>query len=133
MFDALLNSMESELNTALTVAVMGFVATARIRLEDAVAKGLAEVAIERASALAEVDTRRRELSREIQAMQMHQEKQEGQVELNIGGYRRVRADAGRVPHTFFHAYFSRRYTQEVCTDGSIFVDRCGEHFGHVLE
>jgi hypothetical protein len=39
----------------------------------------------------------------------------------------------RVPHTFFDAYFSGRYAQDVCNDGSIFVDRDGEHFGHVLE
>jgi hypothetical protein len=39
----------------------------------------------------------------------------------------------RVPHTFFDAYYSGRYAQEVCDDGSIFVDRNGEHFGHVLE
>jgi non-specific serine/threonine protein kinase len=39
----------------------------------------------------------------------------------------------RVPHTFFDAYFSGRYAQDVCQDGSIFVDRDGEQFGHVLE
>jgi N-acetylneuraminic acid mutarotase len=39
----------------------------------------------------------------------------------------------RVPHTFFDAYFSGRYAQDVCDDGSIFVDRDGEHFWHVLE
>jgi N-acetylneuraminic acid mutarotase len=38
-----------------------------------------------------------------------------------------------VPHTFFDAYFSGRYAQDVCADGSIFVDRDGEHFGHILE
>jgi hypothetical protein len=39
----------------------------------------------------------------------------------------------RVPHTFFDANFSGQYAQDVCDDGSIFVDRDGEHFGHVLE
>jgi hypothetical protein len=39
----------------------------------------------------------------------------------------------RVPYTFFDAYFSGRYAQNVCNDGSIFVDRDGQHFGHVLE
>jgi hypothetical protein len=38
-----------------------------------------------------------------------------------------------IKHTFFDAYFSGRYAQHVCDDGSIFVDRDGEHFGHVLE
>jgi hypothetical protein len=61
--------------------------------------------------------------------------QEGRVELNIGGHRfetSVQA-LRRVPHTFFDAYFSGRYAQDVCNDGSIFVDRDGEHFGHILE
>jgi hypothetical protein len=99
------------------------------------AKELTEVAEERAKGLAEVDARRTELSREIAAMQMHQEAQEGRVELNIGGHRfetSVQA-LRRVPHTYFDAYFSGRYAQDVCNDGSIFVDRDGEHFGHVLE
>jgi hypothetical protein len=93
------------------------------------------VADERAKGLADVDGRQRELSREIEAMQRHKEAQEGRVELNIGGYRfetSVQA-LRRVPHTFFDAYFSGRYAQDVCADGSIFVDRDGEHFGHVLE
>jgi hypothetical protein len=118
------------------------VATARTRLEGALAdiakertQGLAEVAEERATALAEMDARRAELGREVATMQKHKEAQEGYVELNIGGYRfetSVQA-LRRVPHTFFDAYFSGRYAQDVCDDGSIFVDRDGEHFGHVLE
>jgi hypothetical protein len=94
------------------------------------AKGLTEVAEERAKMLAEVDARRTELSRESEAMQMHQEAQEGRVELNTGGDRfKTSVQAlRRVPHTFFDAYFSGRYVQDVCEDGSIFVDRDGEHF-----
>jgi hypothetical protein len=68
-------------------------------------------------------------------MQQHKEAQEARVELNIGGCRfetSVQA-LRRVPHTFFDAYFSGRYAQDVCDDGSIFVDRDGEHFGHVLQ
>jgi hypothetical protein len=62
-------------------------------------------------------------------------KQQGHVELNIGGYRFETSvqTLRRVPHTFFDAYFSGRYAQDVCNDGSIFVDRDCEHFGHVLE
>jgi hypothetical protein len=68
-------------------------------------------------------------------MHNHKEAQEGRVELNIGGYRFETAvqTLRRVPHTFSDAYFSGRYAQDVCNDGSIFVDRCGEHFGHILE
>jgi hypothetical protein len=99
------------------------------------AKGLADVAQERTAALAEVDARWAELHREIEAIQEHQAKQQGHVELNIGGYRFQTSveTLRRVPHTFFDAYFSGRYAQDVCADGSIFVDRDGEHFGHVLE
>jgi hypothetical protein len=99
------------------------------------AKGLAEVAEERDRGLAEVDARRAELHREVAAMQMHQAAHEGRVELNIGGFRYETSvqTLRRVPHTFFDAYFSGRYAQDVCADGSIFVDRDGEHFGHILE
>jgi hypothetical protein len=142
MFDALLNQLETDLRVAFGTCVTGLVATVRTRLEDAhadVAKeraqGLAEVAEERAKALAEVDARHADLGREVAAMHTHSETQEGHVELNIGGYRFETSvqTLRRVPHTFFDAYFSGRYAQDVCNDGSIFVDRDGEHFGHVLE
>jgi hypothetical protein len=139
---SMLDALETELRATLDTTVTTFVATARTRLEGAVAevakeraKGLAEIAEERAAAIAVVDARREELAREVEAMHKHKETQEGRVELNIGGYRfetSVQA-LRRVPHTFFDAYFSGRYAQDVCDDGSIFVDRDGEHFGHVLE
>jgi hypothetical protein len=68
-------------------------------------------------------------------MHKHKEAQEGRVELNIGGHRSETSVQAlrRVPHTFFDAYFSGRYALDVCDDGSIFVDRDGEHFGHVLQ
>jgi hypothetical protein len=142
MFESLLDALDSELRTALNETVTGLIATTRVRLEDMVAevdkertKGLAEVAEERTNGLAEVDARRGDLSREIEAMRNHQVTQEGRVELNIGGYRfetSVQTLRG-IPHTFFDAYFSGRYAQVVCHDGSIFVDRDGEHFGHILE
>jgi hypothetical protein len=99
------------------------------------AEGLAELNAERAAGLAKVDARRVELQREIAAMHQHKKAQEGRVELNIGGYRFETSvqTLRRLPHTFFDAYFSGRYVQDVCDDGSIFVDRDGEHFGHVLE
>jgi hypothetical protein len=142
MFDSLLDALDSELRTALNASVTGLIAMARARLEDMVAeiakeraKGIAEVAEERTKGLAEVDTKRGELSQEIEAMQTHQATQEGRIELNIGGYRfETSVQTLRcVPHTFFDAYFSGRYAQDVCADGSIFVDRDGEHFGNVLE
>jgi hypothetical protein len=138
----MLDALETELRATLNTTVTSFVAMARTRLEGAFAddanervRGLAEVAKERATALAMVDARKRELAREVEAMHKHKEAQEGRVELNIGGYHfdtSVRA-LRRVPHTFFDAYFSGRYAQDVCDDSSIFVDRDGEHFGHVLQ
>jgi hypothetical protein len=97
-------------------------------------KGLKEVAEEHAKGLADIDGRRAELLREVATMQQHKEAQEGRVELNIGGYHFQTSvqTLRRVPHTFFDAYFSGRYAQDVCNDGSIFVDRDGEHFGHIL-
>jgi hypothetical protein len=142
MFDALLSQLETDLRAALGTCVTGLVSTARARFEGAhsdVAKeraqGLVEVAEERAKALAEVDARCADLGREVAAMHTHREAQEGRVKLNIGGYRFETSvqTLRRVPHTFFDAYFSGRYAQDVCNDGSIFVDRDGEHFGHVLE
>jgi hypothetical protein len=131
LFDSLLSKLEKELWANFDSCVTGMVATARTQLEAA----LAEVAKERANGLAEVARERAELHREIEAMQTHKEAQEGRVELNIGG-RRFETSVQtlrRVPHTFFDAYFSGRYAQDVCADGSIFVDRDGEHFDHVLE
>jgi hypothetical protein len=142
MLDALLSQLETDLKSGLSTYVDDFVATARARLEDAhadVAKertqALADVAGERAKVFAEVDARRAELGREFTAIHKHKEAQEGRVELNIGGHRFVTSvqTLRCVPHTFFDAYFSGRYAQDVCNDGSIFVDRDGEHFGHVLE
>jgi hypothetical protein len=68
-------------------------------------------------------------------MHKHKEAKEGRVDLNIGGYQFQTSvqTLRRVPHTFFDAYFSGRHAQDVCKDGSIFVDRDGAHFGHVLE
>jgi hypothetical protein len=132
--DALLSRLETDLLTAIGTCVTGFVATARTTLESAQAdidkertKRLAEVAEERAETLAEVDARRAELGREVAAMHMHKEAQEGRVELNIGGYRFETSMQAlrRVPHTFFDAYFSGRFAQDVCDDGSIFVDSDG--------
>jgi hypothetical protein len=131
MFDAILDALKKELQAALNIAVTGLVATARTRLEEAVA----EVVKGRAKGLTEVAQERADLHREIEAMQTHQAQQEGRVELNIGGHRYVTSvqTLRRVPHTFFDAYFSGRYAQDVCNDSSIFVDRDSEHFGHVLE
>jgi hypothetical protein len=131
LLDPILAALEKELRSDFSKALTGLLATARARLEGA----LADVAEERTKGLAEVAARREELAREVAAMHKHKEAQEGHVELNIGGYRNHTSvqSLKRVSHTFFDAYFSGRYAQDVCDDGSIFVDRDGENFGHVLE
>jgi hypothetical protein len=56
--------------------------------------------------------------------------QEGEVELNIGGtkFHASVPTLRRLPSTFFSAFFSGRYAQDIRNDGSIFIDRDGEHF-----
>jgi hypothetical protein len=68
-------------------------------------------------------------------MRTRKEKQQGRVVLNISGYRFETSvqTLQWLPHTFCGAYFSGRYAQDLCADGSIFVDRDGPHFSHVLE
>jgi hypothetical protein len=137
-------AMRPLLETAMAKGVLAKARDVLDEVEQQRAKGLVEiaeernsmltaVAKERATALAYVDLKRAELTRDIKNMQTHVEQQEGHVELNIGGYRYQTSvqTLRRVP-SFFDAYFSGRYAQDVCSDGSIFVDRDGEHFGHVL-
>jgi hypothetical protein len=60
---------------------------------------------------------------------------ERNVELDVGG-RRFHTSMSVLrskPGTFFGAMFSGLYDIERSEDGSIFVDRDGELFGHVLE
>ena len=57
------------------------------------------------------------------------------MELDVGGVRYVTSaeTLRRVPWTFFGAYFSGRHQLDRSEDGSIFIDRDGSLFGHVLE
>jgi hypothetical protein len=59
------------------------------------------------------------------------------IVLNIGGsrFRTTRDVMRRIPGTFFSMAFSGMYApQDVCNDGSsIYVDRDGTNFGHILE
>jgi hypothetical protein len=153
MFNLLFDDFEGRIRDSLNAAVTEHMDIARMDFQGAIekvaedrkkglaivakerAKGLLEVEKERAKGLAEVEASRAELSREVAAMHTHKEAQDGHVELNIGGYRfqTTVQTLRRLPHTFFDAYFSGRYAQDVCNDGSIFVDRDGVHFGHILE
>jgi hypothetical protein len=67
-------------------------------------------------------------------MQKQQEEEQGRIVLDIGGVRYTTSvqTLRRIPGTFFDAYFSGRHTMHRREDGSIFIDRDGEHFGQVL-
>ena len=129
--DAALTAMEGELRAAMETAIQNIVAAARTRLESL----LEEVEQERNEGLAQVQAKRAELEREFEAMQTHQEQTEGRVELEVGGRRFVTSvqTLRRVKGTYFDAYFSGRYAMELAEDGSVFIDRDGEAFGHLLE
>jgi hypothetical protein len=142
MLDALLVKLEKELRAASEASVTQLISTARTQLEKALAevdkeraRGLAEVVEERATAAISMNAKRAELTREIEAMQTHEAQQEGRVELNVGGYRFETSvqTLRRAPGNIFDACFSGRYAQDACTDGSIFIDRDGELFVHVLQ
>jgi hypothetical protein len=107
----------------------------RIRMLAAVAEERAKGTTEVAKGLAQVARKRGELHHEIEGMHEHKKTQQGRVELNIGGFKYTTSveTLRRVPSTFFDACFSGRYPQDVCADGSIFIDRDGEHFSHILE
>jgi hypothetical protein len=142
MLDSMLSQLETDLHVALNSCVAEILSTARTQLEDAIAeiekersKGLAIVEEQRAKAVAFVGNKQAELQREIDAMYKHQEAQEGCVKLNVGGHRFETSvqTLRRVPGSLFDAYFSGRYAQGTCKDGCIFIDRDGALFDHVLE
>jgi hypothetical protein len=137
VLDAARTRLEDELAEAAKERAEGHAEVAAERDEMAKERVtmLAEVADERAQGIAKVDARQAELWSEIAAMHTHRESQQGHVKLNVGGKRFETSvqTLRRISHTFFDAYFSGRYAQDVCEDGSIFVDRDGEHFGYVLE
>ena len=96
MFDDILDELEDDLHTECGKFVTELVSRARNRLGRLQAQALAEVATERTKALPELDAKRAELGREVAAMHVHTEAQQGHVKLNIGGYRYE-------THTFFDA------------------------------
>jgi hypothetical protein len=83
LLDPILAALESDIRAGFDLALAGLLATARTRLEGA----LAEVAKERIQGLAEVATQKAALQRKVMAMHTHKEAQEGRVKLDIGGYR----------------------------------------------
>jgi hypothetical protein len=107
----------------------------RVSVAEERVRGVAEVEQRRAQGLAEVASERAALQREIEAVHKHAEAQTGRVVLNVGGHKFETSvqTLRRLPGTFFDAYFSGHDVMSTLADGSIFVDRDGEHFGHVLQ
>jgi hypothetical protein len=113
---------------------------AKAELDKEHALGLTVVAEQRAKAVAYAGAKREELQRKIEAMHEHEHKEarevlESIVQLNVGGHRFETSvqTLRRVPGTCFDAHFSNSYTHTICADGSIFIDRDGELFKHILE
>jgi hypothetical protein len=137
--DSILHALEKEFTTFLT----RFLVTTRTHLEAAYAavneerrQGFAVVAEQRTKAVLYVKAQRTELDCEIKDMQTWKERQEGHVELNVGG-RRFETSAQTI---FSRSRQSSRcllqwtlHARCVCADDSIFIDRDSDLFGHVLE
>jgi hypothetical protein len=67
--------------------------------------------------------------------QQQQQKIESDIViLDIGGYKYKTTinTLTKYPNTYFHALFSGKYPIRKQQDGSIFIDRDGKHFRHIL-
>ena len=122
---------EDELMVGAQAAVRGLVARARTETQ----RMLQAVEQARVDGVAEVEEKRAALEAELRAMQQLQETQDSRVELDVGGHRystsvaTLRSRAG----CMLSAMFSGRHALHQEADGSIFLDRDGSIFGHVLE
>ena len=85
--------------------------------------------------MAEVQTKRAQLSQEVESMAKLHEAQSGMIELNVGGwYFTTSVQTLRSkPGSMLDAMLSGRYSSGKDADGRVFIDRDGECFGHVLE
>ena len=89
---------------------------------------------EREAGVQEVARLRSELAQEVAAMQQVHNAQRSRVELDIGGTRYVTSVSTlrSRPGSMLDALFSGRHTVIEEEDGSVFIDRDGSAFGHVL-
>ena len=89
---------------------------------------------EREAGVQEVARLRSELAQEVAAMQQVHNAQRSRVELDIGGTRYVtsRSTLRSRPGSMLDALFSGRHAVIEEEDGSVFIDRDGSTFGHVL-
>jgi N-acetylneuraminic acid mutarotase len=89
---------------------------------------------EREAGVQEVARLRSELAQEVAAMQQVHNAQRSRVELDIGGTRYVTSVSTlrSRPGSMLDALFSGRHAVIEEEDGSVFIDRDGSAFGHVL-
>ena len=104
----------------------------RARIE--VARVLEAGRREREAGVQEVARLRSELAQEVAAMQQVHNAQRSRVELDIGGTRYVTSVSTlrSRPGSMLDALFSGRHAVIEEEDGSVFIDRDGSAFGHVL-
>ena len=129
--ESLMRDFEEHLRAATEAAVRTVVTTAQAQLQ--VVREAVEQ--ERARGEAELQAKRAALEAEMAAMQQVQATQGSQVELDVGGqhFSTSLATLRSKPGTMLDAMFSGRYLVDKAEDGSVFLDRDGSVFGHVLE
>ena len=105
-----------------------------VRARKEVARVLEAGRREREAGVQEVARLRSELAQEVAAMQQVHNAQRSRVELDIGGTRYVtsRSTLRSRPGSMLDALFSGRHAVIEEEDGSVFIDRDGSTFGHVL-
>ena len=105
-----------------------------VRARKEVARVLEAGRREREAGVQEVARLRSELAQEVAAMQQVHNSQRSRVELDIGGTRYVtsRSTLRSRPGSMLDALFSGRHAVIEEEDGSVFIDRDGSAFGHVL-
>lgn len=129
--DILLKNFETKVTEATLLAVQDLMEQTRAEM----GRLLEEVERARLQGLAEVEAKRKELDREIQAMEKVQLAQDHRVELDVGGQRFATslATLRSKPGNMLDAMFSGRHYIGEEEDGSVFLDRDGSLFGYILE
>ena len=105
-----------------------------VRARKEVARVLEAGRREREAGVQEVARLRSELAQEVADMQQVHNAQRSRVELDIGGTRHVTSVSTlrSRPGSMLDAMFSGRHAVIEEEDGSVFLDRDGSAFGHVL-
>jgi N-acetylneuraminic acid mutarotase len=131
VLQSLMTQFEREMKTAIEKITNDMLCRVRAYVNDM----LKQIQQERVRGEAKVAGERIALQLEIAAMRCIQEASDTRVKLNVGG-RRFQTSVSTLrskPGNFFDALFSGRYDIAQLEDGSVFIDRDGDLFVHVLE